>query len=33
MKDEQGIETELQQKGLNAPRLKPRDIDAVIVKE
>ena len=33
MKDEQAIETELQAKGLNAPRLRPEDIDSVIVGE
>lgn len=30
---EQTIETEIQSKGLNAPRLRPDDIDAVIVGE
>lgn len=33
MKDEQKIEKELQEKGLNAPRLTPEDIDATIVDE
>lgn len=28
--DEQIIEQEIQEKGLNAPRLKPEDIDAVV---
>jgi hypothetical protein len=31
--DEQAIEQEINDKGLNAPRLKPEDIDAVIVDE
>ncbi len=31
MKDETQIEAEIQAKGLNAPRLTPADIDAVIV--
>lgn len=31
--DEQAIEKEINDKGLNAPRLKPEDIDAVIVDE
>jgi hypothetical protein len=31
--DEQAIENELQDKGLNAPRLSPEDIDAVIAEE
>lgn len=31
--DEPAIEKEIQEKGLNAPRLKPEDIDKVIVKE
>jgi len=31
--DEQRIETEIQSKGLNAPRLSPEKIDAVIVGE
>lgn len=31
--DEQAIEKEINQKGLNAPRLKPEDIDAAIVDE
>lgn len=31
--DEQSIEKEIQDKGLNAPRLKPEDIDATIVRE
>jgi hypothetical protein len=33
MKDEDVIEMELQAKGLNAPRLTPEKIDAVIVSE
>lgn len=33
MKDEQAIETEIQAKGLNAPRLNPAHIDAQIVGE
>lgn len=33
MKDEQKIENEIQAKGLNAPRLTPSHIDAVIVEE
>lgn len=33
MKDEQAIEQEIQAKGLNAPRLTPADIDAVIAGE
>lgn len=32
-KDEQSIEAEIQAKGLNAPRLSPDKIDAVIVGE
>lgn len=32
-KDEQAIESEIQAKGLNAPRLSPEKIDAVIVEE
>lgn len=32
-KDEQAIEIEIQAKGLNAPRLSPEKIDAVIVGE
>jgi hypothetical protein len=32
-KDEQAIETEIQAKGLNAPRLSPDKIDAVIIGE
>lgn len=32
-KDEQAIEAEIQDKGLNAPRLSPDKIDAVIVGE
>ena len=32
-KDEQTIEAEIQAKGLNAPRLRPQDIDAAIVSE
>lgn len=32
-KDEQQIEAEIQSKSLNAPRLRPEDIDACIVKE
>jgi len=32
-KDEQAIESEIQAKGLNAPRLSPEKIDAVIVDE
>ncbi len=32
-KDEQKIEQEIKDKGLNAPRLTPADIDAVIVDE
>lgn len=32
-KDEQAIESEIQAKGLNAPRLSPEKIDAVIVGE
>ena len=32
-KDEQAIESEIQAKGLNAPRLSPEKIDAVIVAE
>lgn len=31
--DEKAIEKEINDKGLNAPRLKPEDIDAVIVDE
>lgn len=31
--DEQAVEQEIQAKGLNAPRLKPEDIDAAIVSE
>lgn len=31
--DEQAIEKEINDKGLNAPRLKPEDIDATIVAE
>lgn len=31
--DEQSIEQEINDKGLNAPRLKPEDIDAVILAE
>ena|ERR1700730_8373630 len=31
--DEQEVEQEIQAKGLNAPRLKPEDIDAAIVSE
>lgn len=31
--DEQAIEKEINDKGLNAPRLKPEDIDATIVDE
>lgn len=31
--DEQAIEKEISEKGLNAPRLKPEDIDAAIVDE
>lgn len=31
--DEQAIEKEINEKGLNAPRLKPEDIDATIVDE
>jgi hypothetical protein len=33
MSNEQSIEQEIQAKGLNAPRLTPADIDAVIVGE
>lgn len=33
MSNEQTIEKEIQDKGLNAPRLRPEDIDAVIVSE
>jgi len=33
MSDEHQIEKEIQGKGLNAPRLRPEDIDAVIVGE
>ena len=33
MSDEHQIEKEIQDKGLNAPRLRPEDIDAVIVGE
>ena len=33
MNDEQQVEKEIQDKGLNAPRLRPEDIDAVIVSE
>ena len=33
MSNEQAIEKEIQAKGLNAPRLRPEDIDAVIVSE
>lgn len=33
MSNEQVIEKEIQEKGLNAPRLKPADIDAAIVSE
>ena len=32
-KDEQAIEAEIQAKGLNAPRLSPEKIDAVITGE
>lgn len=32
-KDEQELETKIQAKGLNAPRLRPEDIDAAIVAE
>lgn len=32
-KDEKAIESEIQAKGLNAPRLTPDDIDALIVDE
>lgn len=32
-RDEKSIETEIQAKGLNAPRLSPTNIDAVIVAE
>lgn len=32
-KDEQAIESEIQAKGLNAPRLSPEKIDSVIVDE
>jgi hypothetical protein len=32
-KDEAAIESEIQRKGLNAPRLKPEDIDGQIEKE
>lgn len=32
-KDEQAIEAEIQAKGLNAPRLSPEEIDAVIAGE
>ncbi len=31
--DEQAIEQEINEKGLNAPRLKPEDIDAAIMEE
>lgn len=33
MSNEQIIEKEIQEKGLNAPRLTPEDIDAVIIAE
>lgn len=33
MRDEQAIETEIQAKGLNAPRLNPAMIDATIIGE
>lgn len=33
MSNEQAIEKEIQEKGLNAPRLNPVDIDAAIVSE
>lgn len=33
MTNEQAIEKEIQEKGLNAPRLTPADIDAAIVSE
>jgi len=33
MSEEQDIESKLQEKGLNAPRLSPEKIDAVIVSE
>lgn len=33
MRDEQKIEAEIQAKGLNAPRLRPEDIDAAIMRE
>ena len=33
MSDEQAIEKEIQAKDLNAPRLRPEDIDAAIVSE
>ena len=33
MSNEQQIEKEIQDKGLNAPRLRPEDIDAAIVSE
>lgn len=33
MSNEHQIEKEIQDKGLNAPRLRPEDIDAVIVSE
>jgi hypothetical protein len=33
MRDEAAIEAEIQAKGLNAPRLRPEDIDATIVGE
>ncbi|EOQ73495.1 Gp49 family protein [Acinetobacter lactucae] len=33
MSDEQKLETELQSKGLNAPRLTPQNIDSVILSE
>jgi hypothetical protein len=33
MRDESAVESEIQAKGLNAPRLRPADIDATIVGE
>ena len=33
MRDERAIETEIQQKGLTAPRVTPDDVDAAIVGE
>lgn len=33
MRSEQDVESEIQAKGLNAPRLKPADIDATILTE